>query len=341
MPQVVVRFEQSERHMKTSFPRCPKCQGAEFELRVLRDEAVAATRCLKCSADYLLLDSKDYWFDVIQKAYPRLTRCSCKNKSFRLQIDYNFRDDGDIDYIEVHSICSEFGKTRRQLDFEVGYSGTQHLFNRPLVPCNNPKILYDLKSLNLLITLTGIARIVDHLAHKAKCEFVCCLRRRETWVNIRQNTAEVIATIKKHKYLFIYAMPRPINVSEHEVNTNKREEGFWKRSEVIRIGSKSHVCTYRVGESPGHICYCSDPPKDAFSTEIGLSFYIDFSNEFVHGEKILSKSEHFRNVTAGLLAMLRNEFVNWRGPDCFDDPDVNVRVFGDRFRKKAKANGKS
>ena len=117
------------------------CQSAVFELRVLRDEGLAATRCINCSSNYLLLDSQDYWFDVIQKGYPRLTRCPCRNQSFRLSIDYSVRDDGDIDYIEVQSICSACGKTRRQLAFEVDYSGTDHLVERPLVPITNPKIL--------------------------------------------------------------------------------------------------------------------------------------------------------------------------------------------------------
>src|SRR5262249_41241241 len=138
-------------NMKTSSPKCPKCQSDRFELRVLRDEGLASARCVKCSADYLLLDSRDYWFDVIQKGYPRLTRCSCKNESFRLRLDYSIREDGDIDYIEAHSICSACGKTRRQLDFEVDYSGTGHLLKKPLVPCKNPKVLYDLRKLNLLL----------------------------------------------------------------------------------------------------------------------------------------------------------------------------------------------
>ena len=62
-----------------------------------------------------------------------------------------------------------------------------------------------------------------------------------------------------------------------------------------------------------------------------------FSNEFVVGEKIVSKSESFRAVTAGLIAKLRNEFVSWRGPHCFDNPAVNVGIFGDRFRRRAAA----
>src|SRR5262245_31531135 len=326
-------------NMKTSAPRCLKCQSDEFELRVLRDEAVASARCLNCSADYLLLDSKDYWFDVIQKGYPRLTRCSCKNESFQLRIEYNIRDDGDIDYIEMHSICSACGKTRRQLDFEVDYCGTDHLLKKPLVPSKNPKVLYDLKDFNLLLTLPDVVRIVDHLAEE-RCGFLSYVRRGDGWVAVRQDAAEAKATIEKTKYLFIYAMPNDIEVVEDRINTNKKEDAFWKRSEVIRIGSKSHVCTYQFGKDPARICYCSHPQTHAGYTEIGLSFYIEYSNEFVRREKIGVKSEGFRKVTGSLLAMLQDEFVSWRAPHCFDNPDVNVRVFGDRFRKKGRVKGK-
>jgi hypothetical protein len=325
--------------MKTSSPKCPRCQSDKFELRVLRDEAVAAARCVNCSTDYLLLDSKDYWFDVIQKGYPRLTRCSCKNESFRIRIDYNLRDDGDIDYIEMHSICSACGKTRRQLDFEVDYCGTDHLLKKPLVPCKNSKVLYDLKDLSLLLTLPDMFRIVDHLAERG-CEFLSNVWRAGSWVPVRQKAAKAKATIEKSNYLFIYAMPEHFEVPGDQINTIKKEDAFWKRSEVIRIGAKSHVCTHQFGESPPRICYCSDPPTHASYTEIGLSFDMNFSNEFVRGQRVVQKSQMFRKVTVSLLAMLQVEFVSWRAPYCFDNPDVNVRVFGDRFKKKARAKAK-
>ncbi len=325
--------------MKISSPTCPKCQGADFELRVLRDEALAAARCVKCSADYLLLDSKDYWFDAIQKGYPRPTRCSCKNDSFRLRIDYNLRDDGDVDYIEVHLICSGCGKNRRLLDFEVDYCGTDHLLKRPLVPCKNPKILYDLKDLALLLMLPDMFRIVDHLAEQG-CTFLTYLRQVDSWVPVRQKAKQAKATIEKSKYLFIYAMPDPFEVPKDQLSTIKKEDAFWKRAEVIRIGSKSHVYIHQLGENPASVCYCTDPPAHDSFTEIGLSFYINFSNEFVRGEKIIRKSEAFRKVTASLLAMLQNEFVSWRSPYCFDNPDVNVRVFGEHFKKKARLKAK-
>jgi hypothetical protein len=325
--------------IKTSSPACPKCQGADFELRILSDEAVAAARCVTCSADYLLLDSKDYWFDVIQKGYPRLTRCSCKSESFRLRIDYSIRDDGDVSYIEIHSTCSACGKTRPRLDFEVDYSGTDHLVRNPLVPCKNPKVLYDLNNISLLLSLPDIFRIIDHLAEE-KCEFLSILRQGGAWVPVRQDGAEAKATVEKRKYLFIYAIPSATEIPEDQIATIKKEKVFWKRSEVVRIGSKSHVCMKQFGDNPPSICYCSDPPTHASYTEVGLLFYLEFANEFVHGENIVQKSEVFCKTTASLLAMLATTFVSWRGPHCFDNPEVNRRAFGDRFQKKPRAKAK-
>ncbi len=264
-------------------------------------------------------------------------RCSCKGESFRLRIEYHIRGDGDIGRIELHSICSACGTTRRRLDFEIDSSGTKSLFDKPLVPCQNPKLLYDLKDINTLLTPRDIHRIIDHLADVAKCQFLAFVWIENAWTPVWQDAAEVKATMVKGKFLFIYAFPNTIEIPENQLFTYKKENAFWKRSEVIRIGSKSHVCTQRFGENLPSICYCSDPPTHASYTEIGLSVYIRFSNEFVRRDKIVSKSTEFRTVTAGLLSMLQDEFVSWRGRHCFDNPNVNVRIFGDRFRKKAKA----
>ena len=156
-------------------------------------------------------------------------------------------------------------------------------------------------------------------------------------MQVVRDTAGIKATIEERKFLLIYAMPIQIEVPEPEMNALKKEAAFWKRSDVVRIGSKSHVCAYTQGGNR-HVSHRSDPPPTHSSdTELGLSVDVSFANQFVQGEKIVSKSESFRHFTAGLLAMLQREFVCWRGRDCFDNPDVNVRIFGDRFRTKAAA----
>jgi hypothetical protein len=44
---------------------CSACAGVAFEVRALTDEGLANLKCGGCSRDYLLLDSEEYWFDVI------------------------------------------------------------------------------------------------------------------------------------------------------------------------------------------------------------------------------------------------------------------------------------
>lgn len=320
--------------MKTLSLKCPDCRSDRFELRILRDEAVASAHCVSCSKDYLLLDSKDYWFDVIQQGYPRITRCTCKSESFRLRIDYANRDDGNINYIELHSICTACEKAKRQLNMDIDYSGTKHLIEKPLVACKNPKILYDLKDLSLLLLLPDMLRIFDHLADQG-CTFYSVVSRDKAWVLVQQKIAQVKATLENGGYLYIYAIPKHLEIPDPQNSTSKEEDAFWKCSEVIRIGSKYHVC--RDPQNTDSISYCSAPQIFPSYTEVGLSIHIHFSNEFVLREKIVQKSEAFRALTASLLAMLQQYFVSWRSPYCFDNPEVNVRIFGDRFKKKMKA----
>jgi hypothetical protein len=68
----------SPTRVKTVHPSCPECQGIQFEIRVKKDEQVATAKCMNCDRHYLMLDSQDYWFDVIQRGYPRVSRCSCR-----------------------------------------------------------------------------------------------------------------------------------------------------------------------------------------------------------------------------------------------------------------------
>src|ERR1035437_2549045 len=114
----------------TVHPTCDACAGVDFEIRVLKDEGIASAHCAKFSRDYLLLDSEDYWFDVIQAGYPRPSRCTCKAMSFKLRCDYFYRENGDISSINVWSACSNCQKVKRQLTVDIDYGDTEELFTR-------------------------------------------------------------------------------------------------------------------------------------------------------------------------------------------------------------------
>lgn len=302
---------------------CPNCGADTFGMRVLKDDGLATVQCLRCNRDYLLLDSEDLWFDVIQAGYPRPTRCSCKGTAFQLRCDYAYRDDGDVREIDVWTTCLECGKSKRVLNVDIDYGDTDELVTRPLRYCKNPKILYDLIRISLYLTRADMAAIVDYLQFELRCGFVSWLREEDAWVKSSltgHRLKDVVLTdngpMRGDRYLRIYALPRPVAVIDTEVDTLKKEDSFWKQREIIRISS---------------------PTRMGLGANQGLLYYIDFANEHVVDEKIIQKSPEFRRATSTLLHWLKETFVSWRGPLCFDNPAENLRLFGDRFAKGKKA----
>jgi hypothetical protein len=302
---------------------CPSCKGIDFQVRPLRAEGLATLKCVGCIRDYLLLDSDEYWFDVIQRGYPRLSKCRCGSSSFAVKCSYSYRGSGDVRSIEVTTICSACADNRFVMDVEISYAGTEELFVRPLKYCKNPKIFYDLKELTLYAKRADIARVVDYLGNSCGCSFVCWFRLDNAWVkrHISAEVAKAIVTqdngpLRADPYLRIYAHKSAIEISDEDVNDIKKEDRFWKTNEVIKLGSPVHM---GMGE------------KQA------LLYYVHFSNEVVNGERIARKSPGFVTITEGLLGWLRTEFVSWRGPLAFDNPDEHIRIFGDRFTKRKQS----
>src|ERR1700722_11638831 len=161
---------------------CPACAALDFEIRALTDEGLAALKCLSCNRNYLLLDSEEYWFDVIQAGYPRLRKCSCGSTSISLRCDYCYRENGDVRSIDVRTICPACAKDKHLMSMDIDYSGTDELVERPLRYCENPKILYDLQEFTLYAKRDDIARTVNFLAASCKCSFVGWVRINNEWV---------------------------------------------------------------------------------------------------------------------------------------------------------------
>lgn len=309
---------------------CPNCKKDKFELRLFKDEGIGVAKCLNCERNHLLLDSGDYWFDVIQRGYPRVSRCTCKSTSFQVHFNYSFRDCGDVEHIELCSTCSSCRKTKRQMNLDIDYSPTRHLVTTPLVFCKNPCILYDLKDLSLYATPADIARVTRFLRADGACHFAGRLRRDAGWSSLQQLGGDEVEPLIQSddfvtsRYLMIYASPNPISVEPVAIETSKKEDAFWKREEIIRISSPTKMI---LG------------PINSVSHR-GLLYYIKFANEYVRKERAVPKSGKFLKLTGQLLAWLEKEFVNWRGPLCFDNPSENVRLFGDEFRSRTKQRRK-
>ncbi len=297
--------------MKQKGLLCPKCKGENFEIRLKKDEGVATAKCAVCATNYLILDSMDYWFDIIQTGYPRICRCACKCTVFNLRIDYYYRDNGDINEVELRSTCVSCQKTKLQFAADINYGGTEHLYDRPLVFCKNPKILYDLKEFNLFVTDEDLARIVDYLGHDRRCAFFCCcILTNNKWTRRVCTADQVKEIICNDRYLMFWASPHQMTLSDDEVGTAQNEGLFWKRNEVIRFSCPT---TMILGANEGSL------------------YYIKFSTQFLDGDQVKSKSMPFKNLTMDLVCWLQKEFVSWRGPNSFDNLNEHIRLFGNKF----------
>jgi hypothetical protein len=78
----------------------------EFQFRVLKEEGVGLLTT-RSDKSYLILDSLDYWYDLIQTAYPKKKKCKCSNEWFRVQFDYLLREnEEDIKSVQITASCT-------------------------------------------------------------------------------------------------------------------------------------------------------------------------------------------------------------------------------------------
>jgi hypothetical protein len=113
------------------------CGSRQFQLRLKREEEVAL---LTCSAGHhsLLLDSRDYWADVLVDGRPKRSRCSCGDTLFRVALEYEFRDDGEVRTVLIKPACSSCGREQPTVRVEIKYAPTSDLVSKPLDPIERP-----------------------------------------------------------------------------------------------------------------------------------------------------------------------------------------------------------
>jgi hypothetical protein len=109
------------------------CGDQRFNVRLRRDEQVGLLTCSREGHHSLLLDSRDYWADVIQTARPRAARCRCGGRAFEVELEYEFREDSrSIRRVDVGLRCVACGDERVGAEFEIDYEPTENLLSEPL-----------------------------------------------------------------------------------------------------------------------------------------------------------------------------------------------------------------
>lgn len=174
-----------------------------------------------------------------------------------------------------------------------------------------------MKEVSLYVTQADIASIIGYLSEAHGYTFTCWRLEGEQRVRRPLGTDEVRQAVLSDRYLQVYASATPLEIHDHEVTSARKEAAFWKQHDVIRI---DHPIKVRIEQEEGRL------------------YYLQFANEYVEADAVVSKQASFRATTHALLQWLRGNFVSWRGKSCFDNAAENIRLFGDRFSKNKTAD---
>ena len=256
----------------------------EFQIRYIRDENVGILTS-RTEKSFFILDSREYWYDLIQEQYPNKQKCACKNDFFKISFAYTPRKEtDDFRMVELTSECTECKRTKTFGQIEVNDSPSSQLFEEPISFCEQPKIKYKTYSVSGYWTQDSLLELTAFLAAKQPFIYLWYWneadgKRRFDQVPHTQLTA--FLSKKDPRYLAIYFSSNEIaNTFACNDLGIYIDRDIWRRQELVCINA---------------------PIKVGFPDSKNL-YYMDFCSEYLTPDaKIHSKNESFCRLTKELL----------------------------------------
>jgi hypothetical protein len=281
----------------------------EFQFRIFKDDGVGLLTT-KSDKSYLILDSIDYWYDLIQTNSPKKLKCNCKNDWFNVEFQYFKRTDYD-DYkqIDVICTCTNCKKIKKCVSVDIDYSPTDSLFSKPISYCEKPNIKYKYSELTSYWSGDNLSDFLSFMINELHLNTYCWFFKHPE--NLRyiekvsfDKAMQVISI--NHRYLDFYFSPNEIELQEMiELSDDKGvylKNDIWRKNEIIQLSAPTSILGY------------------------GLLYYIHFCNEYLDKAIVISKSKEFEHVTNSLLEWLKSNFVTKRGKNCYDGAEAYIRV---------------
>ncbi len=249
----------------------------EFQIRYIRYENVGLITT-RSGKSYLILDSIDYWYDLIQDKYPAKQKCRCKNDYFKLCFNYIPRI-GTDDYkaVELVSCCTECRRQRKFGEINIDYSPTVQLFNYPITYCKQPKVKYKLQSINGYWKEDAFYDLISFLSQRLLI-YSQYKTPEKKWAMKRFDAEELkqlmMADGFNHmSYLRIYFSMKPLEELFDETLSAKGLKDLWRKAEVIQVNH------------PLIVAGCGDTYRYFYS--------IDCCSEYIDAWQVKKKGEAF------------------------------------------------
>jgi hypothetical protein len=277
----------------------------EFQVRLLKEDGVGLLTTKK-EDNYLILDSLDYWYDLIQEEYPKKKKCSCKNEWFNVRFNYIPRaETNDIRGVNVITTCTQCAKVSKAMSVSIDYSPTDELIEKPLTFCQTPKIKYKFTELTSYWSGNNLKDFLQFIFLELQLNVYCWFTKhpdhKMMFEKVSLDKAMQIITVN-HRYLKFYFSPGELDISEYIAGGKEKgvvvNDGIWRRDEIIQLSSPFVIVGY------------------------GLLYYINYCNQYLDKGNVADKSGKFEEVTNKLKAWLTQKFISKRSANSFDGQEA-------------------
>jgi hypothetical protein len=238
-----------------------------------------------------LLDSRDYWADVLQEGRPKEIRCQCGGPLFRVDLVYHFRDDGDVRSVDVSPTCCDCGRERTGASFEIDYSPTSELVSKPLDLIEQPWLKARRSEITAYWQPADAERFASYVS---KIPGVRIYRDSNGFEECGIEVVEFYPELKCDLY-FTNALELP----------PLRGRNPQKAAPLLRLTSPFHI---------------------ACPTGIALLHYIEYADEILHGAEVLSQPQPFSMFARQARAWLQQNYSSQRGRNTADNAAEYERI---------------
>ena len=266
------------------------CGAQQFRVRLEPDEQVGL---LTCSAGHhsLLLDSRDYWADVLQEGRPKEIKCRCGGVLFRVDLVYDFREDGDVRSVYVSPTCCDCGRERAAASFDIDYSPTAELISKPLDPIEQPWLKAKRCEITAYWQPADAERFASYLSGILE---VRIYRDSNGFEECGIEAVEFYPELKYDLYFTnVLGLP-PL-----------RERDPQKAAPLLRLTSPFHI---------------------ACPSGIALLHYIEYADEILQGAEIMKQPPPFLSFARQAREWLHENYLSKRGSNAADNPAEYERI---------------
>jgi hypothetical protein len=235
------------------------CGLRQFRARLNRSEQVGL---LTCSAGHysLLLDSRDYWAEVLQDGRPKESRCRCGSVLFYTYLEYELREDGEVHFVEVGLACCECGREQKPVVFEISYAPRAELIAQPLDPIEKPWLRAKQHQITAYWQANDAERFTRYLVESLGARLYMQTRENDLRVSTISDI-EFYPELSKHLYF--------TNILEF---ASVRARDPHKTAPLLRLSSPFNI---------------------ACPTGIALLHYIEYAEEILHDMKLVKQPASF------------------------------------------------